>query len=417
MENYTEMSQQKGKVQSLQNQMLLLYLVLITAATLVYGSVHARYISDWSISDWAINYRGGFVRRGIVGALVLPVSAVTRIPLNWLLSTVEFGFYAFIFWGSYRLLSNSAEHSIWTWAAVLSPATFSFQLVDVGGGFRKEILLFAGLCGLLLLLRHGVSRKAIAVLLCLWLPSMILAHESIFFYIGYYGAAVLLHERRHGANPLRKSLLTLGPPLIASLIAMAFVCLHPGNAKIASEVCSSVQQHGIQECGPAINDLGYSAAQARSAVEIQLRKQNYLLIYIVTGLPALLPLAVLLGGAMFDAKTRADATLICGFAVATLIFSLPLYLYAVDWGRWIYMNIFCMALLVFYADFDHAGIRLPARNVLRKGRLARIVAIGALGIYTVAWTLPHVPGGEPYFGYFQEFGGTRLIHRLSMKKE
>lgn len=392
---------------SFQNQILLLYFVVIAVVTLVYGLVHAHTAGDWAVSDWAINYHGGFVRRGITGELALWLSSIIRIPLPWIICVVVLGAYAVLLWTAYRLLQMNAEHSLWTWLLILSPATFGFQILDAGGGFRKEVLLFAGLCVILLLLKRGVNEKVVAGGLCLWLPFLIFAHESLFFYVGYYGAALLLHARRKCETRSRRWLLILVPPLAASGIAMAAACLHPGNAKIAATVCSAARQRGIAQCGPAMKYLGCSATQSRNVVKEARRLYDFPLIYAATGTLALLPLAMLLGNAMRNEKSRWNALLICGCAIGSVLISLPLYLYALDWGRWIYIHVLCMTLLVFAADFDHAAIPLCTRDPLKMQWPIRIFAIAALCLYTVAWTLPHVPGGEPYFGYVQMIFGKR----------
>jgi hypothetical protein len=183
-----------------------------------------------------------------------------------------------------------------------------------------------------------------------------------------------------------------------ALIAMAMVSLHPGNPKIAAAVCSSVHQEGIPQCGPAIEYLRYSAEEAHQDIEAERHRHNFPLIYATTAPLALLPLVVLLGAGI-KRRVKGALTLSC-VALGTVLVSVPLYIYAQDWGRWIYMNILCLTLLIFHFEID----RVETPKVSKWSS-------AALVIYAVAWTLPHSPRDAHYFGYVGNLVSSIRHHR------
>ncbi len=398
-------------IRSPQNILLALYFFSLTLVTAFYERTLLHKPTVWSVEDWLLNYQGGFVRRGITGEFAFRMGALLHTGPQMVVCTLQFCLYLVLFLSAYHLLQYRKEHSPWTWALVLSPATFGFHIVDQVGGFRKEILLFAGLGILLVLLKKGVNDNLVTALLCLWIPLAILAHESIFFYTGYYGVALLLSARkRFGVIPLRYVGIRLLLPLAVSLVAMLAVSFHPGNPKIAAAVCTSLHDKGILECGPAITYLGNSLEQARDNVLLYRRKFDFPTLYGITGILTLFPIGVLLICAWKQQPTRTEAVLLCSFALFIFVISLPLYLYALDWGRWIYMHAMCLTLLLLFLDWDHAKSAMPARYALQAGGLKRVCTSVALLAYATTWTLPHLPEYTLYFGYVQRVSHSQFMH-------
>ncbi len=278
-------------------------------------------------------------------------------------------------------------------------------------------MFFAGLGILLVLLRRLVKTWAVSLSLSVWLPFLVLAHESTFFYLGYYAAAVLLYERhRSPEGSLSRSIRVLAMPLLLSALAMAAVSLHPGNRATAAAVCESVEHTTLNHCGEGIRYLGFTPAEARADAVASFRKYNYPLIYAILGSLALAPIFILLRAGLQHTATRGDARILTTVLIATCVVSLPLYLFAVDWGRWIYMNVLSLTLLLFALDWDYRGVRLPGRDALRHGIGRALPAALVLLGYATLWSLPHLPIFGQFYGYAQRVDHSKLFRRYVLHR-
>ncbi len=134
-----------------------LYLVFVATVSTVYGFLNARRGSGWAIGEWLTNYSAGFIRRGLVGEVVLLLGRASGIQLVWIVFGIQVAVYLIFLWCVYRL----TEELQWGWmvaALLLSPATLGFIVLDPPNGFKKEILLFAALAAVICLLLYARLR-------------------------------------------------------------------------------------------------------------------------------------------------------------------------------------------------------------------------------------------------------------------
>ena len=65
------------------------YLIFIFLFSVLFLSQKFLYPTDWTTSEWLINYQGGFVRRGLAGELLLNIHNLTDITLRYLVFYFE----------------------------------------------------------------------------------------------------------------------------------------------------------------------------------------------------------------------------------------------------------------------------------------------------------------------------------------
>jgi len=115
------------------------YLLVVWLLTAVKGFAYYRAHHAFAIGDWLINAHGGWVRRALLGEILLRWAALTHINPGlwvWALEVVAYG----AFFGlAYALLRRQSDPRPFV-LLIFSPFVFTFQLH--GGGYRKEILYF-----------------------------------------------------------------------------------------------------------------------------------------------------------------------------------------------------------------------------------------------------------------------------------
>jgi hypothetical protein len=389
-----------------------LYLLFVAAISTVYGFLNARRGSGWAIGEWLTNYSAGFIRRGLVGEVVLQLGHVSGIPLAWIVFGIQVAVYLTFLWCVYRLTDGLR----WGWmvaAVLLSPATLGFIVLDPPNGFKKEILLFAVLAAVICLLLFARLRDwQMAVLLSAFGVILVLSHEPLLFYLPYIFAAVALH-----AGSMKRALRVAVWPAISCSIAAVSVLLHPGDRAMAEKICSSVggvmgtmDVHDANVCGGALLWLEQPLAEAHRYVMAAVRLHHIFSLYGLLVIPTLLPaIAALIMLYRRDAARR-EVKIIAVCSAIAFAGSLAVFYSGRDWGRWLHIHAVCLMLLVLMVSRgERAGAEPPIR--LRGSR--RWAAWAALAIYATCWTLPAVdiyPARSGYYGLYRYLRGYGQTH-------
>lgn len=385
-----------------------LYVLLLGTLTLASSLLlFPRMARKWLLGDWLINYQGGFVRRGLPGELAFQISHFTRIsPTVWITLAIVLLYAVLLF--CFRALFTASSRRPWTWALLLSPATLAFPVLDRLAGFHKELLFLAALALFsLLLLRRQLSPCAAAAYLALAIPLGTLAHEPLFCFAPYFVAALPL-----GGRTLGQAARQSAPALLLGC-AVAVLCVaHLGNQGTARSICASLGYPYSAEGAPgntnqicsggAIPFLAYTSPMAAQFARERIVGDRFLSFYPALAVLALFPVA--LGGfILFRDSFRREIRIVTAAACISFALSVPLFLYGADWGRWIYLHTFSLALLLLLLDARAVVPRAPLP------RARRFAAYALLALYGTAWTLPHYPENTPRFGYW---GLAASLHTL-----
>lgn len=316
-----------------------LYITLRTFRDVTIGG------NAWKQGDWLINNAGGEIRRGHLGSAILYISDV--LGLNPLLTVVFVQLLLlFVLFVSFRTLAVATENRLLAGLLLISPAIFTaFWVADIQGAMRKELIAFAGLsiCAL------ATIRDTRPLFWCgvFLLSISFLAHEAMVFFVPTFLALLFVSGwfKSHPTTAISASAVVV----VSAISAILFALNHPQSPD-TNQICAPLLARGLEPaiCGGAIEWLGYNSSYGFQAVLDGLNLQSVAEFLIAYGL-ALAPLVYLIRAT--DAS-KAGLILLC---VAALPF-LPLYVVAVDWGRWMSFHIFSATILLIGA-IAHKVIR------------------------------------------------------------
>jgi hypothetical protein len=381
-----------------------IYLCSVMFLNLRSGLGNVHWHDSWAIGDWLINYSGGFVRRGLPGELILRTASALHLSAAYEILALQFSLYCITFYVVWKLLENS-KWSLWMIFLLLSPATFGFTVLDPYGGFRKEIIYFAVLSILLLPLadprKNPPKAGWITTYLSLACVAMVLSHESLICYFPFLLGAVAIGFKSWG-----RAIGICLVPAFLSLLAFYVVVKHPGNLIVAGQICSSVgyklNQPGSGLCSGAISALADTPQIANRKRLQWSATDNNLVFYPIVGLFALLPVIAGVWALFRDSASRYNAKILLIVTFISIAASSVLFFYAVDWGRWIYIHIFSILLLLLLIDHRRNAISGPSQpaSSRRASRSAVVTAFCLLFLYTVSWNI-RCSSSRPRLGYIR----------------
>ncbi|MDZ4169200.1 MAG: hypothetical protein U1E26_06045 [Coriobacteriia bacterium] len=338
---------------------------------------------SYTAAEWLINYGGGFVRRGLAGQLILTLAPPGAPSLQFLWLIVACCYLILLVTFLWWLLRSD-----WTWwsiAVACSPAALPFIAWDWQGAFRKEIVVLTALA---LLVLHGTRRKgspgavftlsagvlAYGFAILVWEPSVVALPAVIYM----LGDKLVLPLRPHWYLLARASVASLTFAGVAASMAAR------GDAATVAAIYRAIDEHGLLKTGFTrlpIELLQLTNAQAVAGV---VASGPINVLYLPLALLSLLPIVT---SCWFRRDLR--------WVVACLLFSVPLFVVGLDYGRWIHLVVMQLSLMLIAA-------RVPERN-------SSGWRLGHTLLFVSAWGLPHWGSFTASMRWFGAFGTLAQI--------
>ena len=343
-------------------------LFLVELARLFFLQLQAGYSKESNnVTEWLINYQGGFVRRGLPGEVFYQASRLTGVSPYYFLLALCLAAYAGLAVYFYRAFRR---HGLSTW---LLPFTFLLGGPIINNfWFRKDALMILLFIAILKLLVSN-RRWALAGANVLFVVGL-LTHESI----GFYGFPMVLllvfhHAKRSGrANGLALGLATL--QVLPALAAFAAVLGKKGSLLTAEKVWDSwrtirfpLQNEAFVQPAGSVDALSWSLGKGLAFTRNTLINFN-------DGIYAPLALFIAIVVIYFVVTNFVDrppaAEGETGPVLASsvqLVFSLQLagvallFVLGWDYGRWVFLWICSSFAIHFVVPARVVGELFPAR--------------------------------------------------------
>ncbi len=350
-----------------------LFMAGLAVIRLAYAYRPERHV--WILGDWLINYQGGFVRRGLPGQVAYWLGTRWFDP-----GLVAAGMIALVYvlFLGFSYLNLRAQPSLWPYYLFFwAPFLFWFPVLDIHGGYRKEILFLALLAGLVWRVGRAPARSGPAIFAALGLyPILLLSHEALLAYLPYVGL-VAEWARARGARLPGRVWYGLWA---ANVVVWLGVIMHPGTAHHEQAILASLAPRYPISAQGAIGWLDRTLAfQFRNYAPRYLDARlmaHFGAFFPAAGL-AFVPLAPRLRWWWRRLQTWA-------WGAASGIMTLALMAVAKDWGRFWYVHAAAWFLLCLL-DRTPLPWRLEPRALY-----GLYLALGPL--YAHAWWWHHVRG-------------------------
>jgi len=331
---------------------------------------HSAIAFNWTFQDWAINYEGGFVRRGLSGEFIFYLSKLIfenniqfyfGVPINltyfYLLSLFCLIFYGLL----YKLLKN-IDLNFENFFIILSPLSLSFFVYNTGAIGRKEILLFIIFLSFIYLIKFLKRRENSIFLILFSFPLIILIHEGMIFFTSIF---LILYFLSINPKNLKFSIICIYCFLFLCLLTFITTAIYKGNTSQVEAICINLNY--VKNCN-GLSAIGMLSDEHTLSFEIKvlwerILKDKYLLYYPACAILGFYPLYRYSSKYYFNIVIKSKKIKI-NFSILFIILfinSLPLYIFTHDWGRWLNIT-YILLMITFYYLKDAEILFLPNKD-------------------------------------------------------
>ncbi len=307
------------------NLKLIAYLITIATAvyTLVFTFLHNKKSDGYILGDWLINYEdGGFKRRGLSGSFFFLLQDLTSFPLNYLVFGFQLTIIVSFFLIYFKIIKNKKLDLLYL-SLMLSSVGFVglFNCVDYAG--KKEFIIFLLFALLVFWLTSNKLTKTKEWIIVLGLFITMFLHEIALFFIPYFIIALYLKERKFQVKRYLKYFAAVFIPAI--LIVLFGKEINEGHSLAILKDRGVVFTRGIFFWD--IDERQY----IKNAID------DYRWYF--------LSLAISIFHVVFYLKIEKISKIIGWMILGAFLFSLPLFVLAIDWGRWMYIHMMFLIIM------------------------------------------------------------------------
>ena len=117
------------------------YLISISVFAFIWLYLKHGVGNDSTISEWIINYQGGFTRRGLIGEIIFQISKLSSLTIRETILTFQITTYLLYFYLLHTFLKDTNNNILFIFA-IFSPLFVIYPIAEVEVLGRKEIFIY-----------------------------------------------------------------------------------------------------------------------------------------------------------------------------------------------------------------------------------------------------------------------------------
>ena len=327
------------------NNYLLLYLLILLSFSYFFLFIKHEVGNDSTISEWLINYEGGFTKRGLIGQIAIEISRFFEANLRWVIFLLQSFICTVYFFLLHRLLKNLKLERIIV-LSVLTPIFILYPVAEIEVLARKEVIIFSLFLIYLLVPRRSSFKFASFIIFS---TLGILVWEPIIFLFPLIFLFELIENQIEKLDfNFFKIIFSFVPSIIVALVILFDPLTAEEHDIMSSVLINEFNQNCYMSCG---------LLKTKSSIYQQFQSQfgkyslEVLVRYFLIILVGFYPLLVLLNNSSLSNK---NLFLFKFFQKPIYFFSISLLPVIIlfgmgyDWGRWVNVTYVILAIIYFY---------------------------------------------------------------------
>ena len=346
------------------NNYFFIYLSLLFLFGIFWLYIKHSVGNDSTISEWIINYQGGFIKRGLIGEICFQIAIHFDLSLRFVIFLFQSLIYSIFLILIYIFFRNIPTNLIII-LSIFTPIFLLYPIAEIEVLARKETFVFIGFLLFLNISNFNYSSNLPLCYLFFVLPIICLIWEPVVFFFPFIASVLVIRLRNNQSTALlSKIIICFFPALIVSMI----IATNPITLENHSILVNSLKENFGEECYMACGML-----MSRSSIISQF-VQNFKSVTF-DGLIRY-PLIILIGFGpifllSFNSKLKTEVLFFKHFKnllyPILLLLTPVLFLFAMggDWGRWVNISYTFTALFYFYL-LQNNLIKINLRKMTKK---------------------------------------------------
>jgi len=334
----------------------------------------------YTISEWLINYQGGFTRRGFLGEIVYQLSnffLISRRLTILIFQTILYFVYFYLIFNYIKKI-NKSKLIIF---ALFSPLFLIYPVAETEVLARKEIFIFISFLLTVNIFSFNISLNNKLIFFSLIIVVCNLIWEGIIFYLSYFITVIIVSNHyKYKKIYFFKILISLIPFFLATYFIITVKLSFDDKLYMCSLLneCFGAMDYLIDEKNTLLNNI--------NDVQINFKK-IYLLRYLIIFFIGFFPLILLLKFSKFKIDKNNFLKKINPLVIFFLI-SLPsflIYFIAIDWGRWLNIS-YTLSLITFFFLLKNNFVEIGYNNFKNFNIKNKFYIIIIFIIFSFGWS-------------------------------
>ena len=330
--------------QKIKNKYILIYLIILLFLSYFFLYFKHQVGNDSTISEWLINYEGGFTRRGFTGQGMVLLSRFFDLELRWTIFLSQSFFCTFYFLLLWHLLKNLKTNKILN-LSIFTPIFILYPVAEIEVLARKEIIVFTFFLIYLLIPSNHIFKNYSITLFSFF---SVLVWEPIIFFFPLIFLYLIIENR---IEKLNLNFLKLASLMAPGILLSLYMANNPLNANEWKVMASVLKNEFGESC---YMSCGLLKTKSTIIQQFQGNVGKYsfevILRYSLIILIGFYPISLLLKSSTLKNKKlpflRNFKNLLIPFCI-TISPVILLFAMGYDWGRWVNISYVISALIVF----------------------------------------------------------------------
>jgi len=319
--------------------------------------------NDSSLSDWLINYEGGFVRRGLIGEIITNFSTFLSFKLRDSILIFQLFFFISYYFLIFLFCKKLFQNRLII-LAIFSPIFILYPVAEIEVLGRKELIIF--IIFLSYLLFDIKSFKTQLIYKLILFPLSILTWEPVFLFFSFiFLIDLFVFEIKNFDKKFYYILLSY----LVSILIVIQIYINPFPVENYDAMRDFLKKEFGESCYMSCSFVGQQSANSFSELFTMLLKRfefTYAIRYLIIIVVGFFPLYLL---SIFSKVTNKNQLLFISkfknlffpFLLAFLP-STVLYLVMYDWGRIVHIS-YTFSLLTFLYLIKKNFIELSKQKI------------------------------------------------------
>ena len=339
------------------------YLISISVFAFIWLYLKHGVGNDSTISEWIINYQGGFTRRGLPGEIAFHIAQIFDLKLRFVILLMQIFFYGLYLILIYKFFKKIKFNGIILFS-LFTPIFLIYHIAELEVLARKELFLFIGYIWFYNISSKESKTKSSILWIIFILPLISILYEPAIFYYTFFAATVLIKMKNENLSKIFLVIfLIFIPSIIVSYYSAFHIISKDGFEIMKSSLMNNFGEVCYMSCGlmdTKREAIVHIKATISKLTEKEFSIFTYLFRYFLIMLIGFAPLLLLIKNSELTKKIFKFKKLALIFVILNIFVPIH-WLMFIDWGRAVNITYVSSILFFFYLfknDFIKINFRL-----------------------------------------------------------